>query len=104
MLDLLRPQALPLAEVDLAQGGHRFGLDAGGEGADGLRGLERALKVAGVEAGKLAPGQARAQELGLSEPLRRKRRVELALDAVLAVPRRLAVAHEHEARGGRTSG
>jgi hypothetical protein len=43
--------------------------------------------------------KALAEQLGLSPSLGRERRVELALDPVLAIPRGLAVANENQAPG-----
>jgi len=52
----------------------------------------------------MAAGQARGEKLGLNAAVLRKRWIELALDTVLLVPRRLAVADEPEARGRGPSG
>jgi hypothetical protein len=52
-------------------------------------------------AGEAAAGETAGQELCLVAPLARQRRVELALDAVVAVPRGLPMADEKQARGSR---
>src|SRR5579864_5895679 len=85
--DLLGAQALPFAEVDLAQGGERLGFGSDVRG-DRLRRLGGASQIARVEAGELATRQPRAEPLGLAQAFRGKWGVELALDAVLAIPRR----------------
>ena len=101
--DLVRPQPFPLAEEDLAQG--PFGLRRDADAAaEYLRRLERTRKVARVVAGELPACQPRGQELGLTATVGRKGRVELALNAVLAVPRGLAVADEKKARRSWTWG
>jgi hypothetical protein len=97
--DFVGAQALPLAEVNLTQRGVGFRWQADG-GADGLGGVEGALEVAGIVAGEGAALQAAGDELRLAASFARQRRIELALDSVLAVPRRLAVADEKQARGG----
>lgn len=101
--DLVRPQPFPLAEEDLAQGPFGLWRDADA-GAENLRRLEGARKVARVVAGELPACQARGQEFGLTAAVGRKRRVELTLDAVLAIPRGLAVADEKKARRRWTRG
>ena len=101
--DLFGGAAFPLAEVDLSQARARLGRGAD-DFANELCGLEGALQVARVEPREMAAGQARGEKLGLTAAVLRKRRIELALDSVLLVPRRLAVADEHEARGRGPSG
>jgi hypothetical protein len=66
-----------------------------------LRCLESSLQVARVKACEPAAGETPAHTLGLAASLFRERWVQLALDAVLAIPRRLAVANEHQPRGRR---
>jgi hypothetical protein len=92
-------QPFPVAEEDLAEGrlGRRSLPD---RRAYGFGGLEGPLEVAGVEPGEPSQRQAVSEELGLAQPFGRQRGVELALDAVLAVPRGLAVANQYKARGG----
>jgi len=68
------------------------------------RGLERALQVAGVEAGPDPPGQPPAEQLCLPPAFLGKRGIELALDSVLAIPGRLAVADQEQASGRRLGG
>ena len=46
----------------------------------------------------MAPGEAAAQRRHLFAAINGKGRIELALDAVLLVPGRLAVAHQQQAR------
>ena len=101
--DLFGPQSFPLAEKDLSQSvrGLRLGAD---DAADDLRGLEGAFQVARVEPDEAAFGQPAAEELGLTAALVRKWRIELALDPVVTVPSRLAVADEDEARRCGTNG
>jgi hypothetical protein len=98
--DLVRAQALPLAEVDLAQRGLGDGAQADGRAND-LGRLKRALEVARVVGDEGPAGQASGQELGLAAALLGEGWVELALDAVLAVPGRLPVADENEPRRSR---
>jgi len=93
-------QALPLTEVDLAQPRHRLGV-LSDRRLDRLRCLESSLQVARVKACEPAAGETPAHTLGLAASLFRERWVQLALDAVLAIPRRLAVANEHQPRGRR---
>ena len=101
--DLFGPQSLPLTEKDLSQSVRGLRLDAD-DAADDLCGLEGAFQVARVEPDEAAFGQPAAEELGLTAALVRKWRIELALDPVVTVPRRLAVADEDEARRCRTNG
>ena len=96
---LFGAQAFPLAEKDLPERGQRLGGDSDRPAQDG-RGLECALEVAGVKAGPMPAGQPPAQQLGLPPALLGEWRIELALDAVLAVPGRLAVANQEQASGG----
>src|SRR5689334_5204273 len=98
---LICAQTFPLAQVDLAQ--RRLGARGQADPeADDVGGLKSALQVARVMGREAAAGQPRAQELGLAAAFGGKRRVELALDAVLAVPGRLAVPDEDKARGSWT--
>jgi hypothetical protein len=69
-----------------------------GRSGDRLCGLERALQVAGVKAGKAPAGEPEAEAPSLLASFTRERRVELALDAPLAVPGRLPVANQQQAR------
>src|SRR5258708_11169480 len=101
--DLFSTQPFPFAQEDLAQRRIRIRFHADG-GADQLRGLKRSLQVAGIKPGESTSSQSPANPRSLAAPLIRKRGVELALDAMVSVPRRLAVADEHQARWGRTSG
>ena len=59
---------------------------------------EGARQIARVEAGKPAPTEPLPQQLGLAAALIRQRGIELTLDAVLAIPRRLAVANQQQPR------
>jgi hypothetical protein len=95
--ELVGAQALPLAEVDLTQAGGRLRPQPDHR-LDRLRRLEGALQVARIEPREPAPGQPASQPLGLSASLLGQWRIELALDAVLTVPRRLAVADEEQPR------
>jgi hypothetical protein len=95
--NLVGEEPLPLAEVNLAQRLVGLWLRAG-RGGDRLGGLECALQVAGVEAGKAPAGKSVAQAASLLAAFVRKRGVELALDAALVVPRRLPVANQQQAR------
>lgn len=90
-------QAFPLTEKDLAQRKHRL-RPLVDQPADHLGSLKCALQVARVKTGEGSPDQPRAEELGLAAALLRKRRIELALNPVLEVPRRLSVADQEEAR------
>src|SRR5437763_3880767 len=78
--DLVRAQALPLAEVDLAKRrlGDRPHAD---RSSDDLRRLERALEVAREIAGEDPPSQAGGQELCLAAAILGERWIELALNA-----------------------
>lgn len=67
--------------------------------AKDLCGFESALQVARVESGEPPVGEPAGQERGLAAPFGRKGRVELALDPVLAIPRRLTMPDEDKARG-----
>jgi hypothetical protein len=97
---LLGAQALPITEKDLTEPGHRLG-DQPGRRLDRLRRLERTLQVARVKACEPTSGEAPANPLGLMVSFFGERRIELPLDAVLAVPGRLAVANEQQPRGRR---
>jgi len=66
---------------------------------DRLCGLKRPLEVARVEADQLAAGEPASDALSLAASLVGEWRIELALDPVLPVPRRLSVANEQEPRG-----
>jgi len=95
--DLVRCQTFPLAEINLAKQLFRLGLGACGD-RDGFGGLERPFQVARVKACKSPAGKPEAKAPGLLPAFLGKRRVELALDAPLAVPGRLAVADQQQAR------
>jgi hypothetical protein len=95
---LVGAQAFPFAEKNLANGVQRLGSDADRAAEDG-RGLERALQVAGIEAGPMPPGQPPAQQLRLPPTFVGERGIELALDPVLTIPGRLAVANQEQASG-----
>jgi hypothetical protein len=92
-------ETFPVAEEDLAQRrlGRRRLPD---RRADGTGGLEGPPEVARVETGEAPLRQPLSQELRLTQAFRRQRGVELALDAMLAVPGGLAVANQNQARGG----
>ena len=100
--DLLRRLAFPLAEIDLPQRGPRLGLEMDCS-TDQLRGLERALQVAGVKASEAPAGQSRSEQGGLAAALVGEWRIELTLDAVLLIPDGLAVADQNQPRGRRAS-
>src|ERR1700674_573399 len=91
--DLVSAQALPIAEKDLAEAclGLWFEPD---ERSDVPGGLERSLQVARVETGEGSAGQAVAKQLSLAPTQLREGGIGLSLDAMLAVPGRLAVADE----------
>jgi hypothetical protein len=94
---LFRAQALPLTEVDLTKTRHRFRMGAE-RTANRLRRFEGTSEVAGIEAGEPAAGQPLGEPVSLPAAFLRQGGVELALDPVLAVPRRLAVPYEQQAR------
>lgn len=91
-------QPFPVAEEDLTQRlVERRGLaDAG---ADDFGRLAGPLEVARVETREPPSRQTLSQEVGLAPAFRRKRGVELALDAVLLIPGGLAVANQDQACG-----
>ena len=95
---LLGMQPLPLTQVDLAQRLCRLRWHAD-RLADHLGGLQSALQVARVQAAELATGESRPDEGGLPAPFAGKWGVELPLNPMVAVPGRLPVADEQEARG-----
>jgi hypothetical protein len=64
--------------------------------------LKRAPEVARVKAFEAPAGEPGRQTRRLTPAFVGKRRVELALDPVIAVPRRLPVADEDKARGNGT--
>jgi len=98
--DLVRAQALPLAEVDLAK--RRLGDRAHADrSSDDLGRLERAFEIAREVGGEGPPRQTGGQELGLAAAVLGEGWIELALDAVLAVPGRLPVADQNEPRRSR---
>ena len=101
--DLFCGQPFPFPEENLTQGGPRLGLQVDG-GANDLGGLEGARQVAGIQAGEAARGETSAEQRSLAPSQLGQWRVELTLDAVLLVPRRLAVADEDKARGSGTGG
>src|SRR6266567_7882849 len=91
-------ESLPQAQVDLPQRlrrarcrCHRLADQAGR--------LESPLQIAGVEPGKAPAGEPASYLHGLAATFCGKRRVELALDAVLPVPGRLAMPDKKETRG-----
>ena len=94
--NVLGAKSLPLAEIDLAEAGHRL-WGHPDRRADHLGCLERAFQVAGVETCERASVQPSPHKLRLAPAFIGKGRIELALDAVLSVPRRLAVANEKQA-------
>src|SRR5258706_9223426 len=98
--ELLGGQAFPFAQVDLAQTRARDRRQTG-RLADEPGRLVRTLEIAGVEAGIPVIGQPAADSPRLAAAFLRQRRVELALDAVFAVPGRLAVTDQQQSRGRR---
>src|SRR5712692_2476358 len=100
---LIGLEPLPIAEKDLPQARRRAGR-AASRGADQLGGVQRALEVARVEAGKAVTSQPSPHAHRLAATFLREWGVELALDAVLAIPGRLAVANQQQSRGRRFRG
>ena len=103
---VLRPAPLDLGpgvafegtEAALAQARLELQRQTGAR-ADGLRGFAGARQVAGVEVAETVLRQGLGDALGLPAALGVERNVELALNAGVDVPRGLAVAHRHDARG-----
>lgn len=95
--DLVGAHPLPVAQINLPERLVRLGLRPS-RGRNGLGGLEGPLQVAGVKARESPTGESPAQAASLLAAFFRQRRVELALDAALAVPGGLPVANEQEAR------
>src|SRR5256885_13885588 len=97
---LVRAQALPLAEVDLAK--RRLGDRAHADrSSDDLGRLERAFEIAREVGGEGPPRQTGGQELGLAAAVLGEGWIELALDEGLAVPGLLPVAGQDEHRRDR---
>jgi hypothetical protein len=96
-------QAFPLAQEDLAQRGLGCRLNTNRRADDRGR-LEGSVQVARVVRDDGAAREPGRQPLGLAATVGRKRRVELALDAMFAIPGRLAVADEEKARRSGTRG
>ena len=65
--------------------------------------LQSPLQVARIRPDELPAGQPDAQDPGLTAALFGKRRIELALDAVIPVPRRLTVPDEDQTSGSGAS-
>src|SRR5258708_1964769 len=86
-------EAFPFAQVDLPETSRGIGFEVD-QRLDGLCSLKSALQVARVEARQTAACEPASQQLGLAAALAGQRRIQLALDAVLAVPGRLAVANQ----------
>src|SRR5258708_23777885 len=98
---LVGAEAFPFAKVDLPETSRGIGFEVD-QRLDGLCSLKSALQVARVEARQTAAGEPASQQLGLAAALAGQRRIPLALDAVLAVPGRLAVANQdHPGRRSR---
>src|SRR5712692_5114736 len=95
---LVRVEALPIAEEDLAQLLHRSGLDTQRRG-DRSCGLAGAKQVTCVQRLDLPACQSPRHTARLLISLLGQRRIKLALDAALAIPGRLAVADEDQPRG-----
>jgi len=92
-VELVERAARPLADVDLAPA--RVGRRAAEP--ERVRRLRRAREVGGERARREAVEE-RPQRGDLLAPERRQRRVGLALEPVLRVPGRLAVADQQQAR------
>src|SRR5437660_3997847 len=88
--ELFGREAFPRTEVDLSQA-HRRTWSRSHSLADRIGRLESPLEVARVEAGQGPVSQPSSHMHCLPAAFRGKRGVELALDAVLAIPGRLAV-------------
>jgi len=96
-VDLVPREALPGADVDLAQPG--FPPDRQSEPcADDLRRLERAAQVARVDRVRRVVRELLAKALRLSAARIVERRIGMPLEAPVAVPVRLSVSREKEGR------
>ena len=97
LLDLRPGEALPLADVDLAQLAQRDNVGAEAR-RDDLRCLARPREVARVDELDRLAGELGRERVRLLASRLVERRVGVALEAPLAVPVRLAVPHEEQLR------